>query len=71
MMHSFKGLEMDVILVPGLQTTFVRPEEEGSERRLLYMAMSRARVKLYMTYSGKLPQAYEELRKQGLANFME
>lgn len=71
MMHSFKGLEMDVILVPGLQTTFVRPEEEGSERRLLYMAMSRARVKLYMTYSGKLPQAYEELRKHGLANFME
>lgn len=70
MMHSFKGLEMEVILIPSLQTTFARPEEEGSERRLLYMAMTRARARLYMTYSGKLPQAYEELRKQNLADFV-
>jgi len=69
-MHRFKGLEMEVVLIPGLQTTFARPEDEGSERRLLYMAMSRARAKLYLTYSGKLPQAYEELRKQGLADFV-
>ncbi len=69
-MHRFKGLEMDVVILPGLQTTFVHPEEEISERRLLYMAMSRARSKLYMTYSGRLPKAYEELRKQGLADFV-
>jgi superfamily I DNA/RNA helicase len=71
MMHSFKGLEMEVILIPSLHTTFARLEEEGSERRLLYMAMSRARAKLYMTYSGKLPQPFELLRKQDLADFVE
>lgn len=69
-MHRFKGLEMEANLIPGLQTTFTRPEDEGSKRRLLSMAMSRARAKLYLAYSGELPQAYEELHKQGLADFV-
>ncbi len=69
-MHRFKGLEMEVILISGLQTTFVNPEEESNERRLLYMAISRARSRVYLTYSGRLPQAFETLRKQGLADFV-
>jgi hypothetical protein len=34
------------------------------------MAMSRAREKLYMTYFGKLPRPYDDLRRQNLADFV-
>lgn len=70
-MHSFKGLEKEVIIIPFLQNTFIRPEDEHGERRLMYMAMSRARAKLYMTYSSKLPKVYDVLRQQGLVDFVE
>ena len=70
--HGFKGLEADVAFIPHLQRTFQREEEEyvTAERRILYMAMSRAREKLYMTYFGKLPRPYEDLRRQKLADFV-
>jgi len=70
--HSFKGLEMDAIIIPHLQKTFNNPEplRETSERRLLYMAMSRARSTLYMTYSGRLPAVYDSLRSQSLVDLM-
>ncbi len=48
---GFKGLEMEAVIIPHLQKNFYRVEEEASERRLLYMAMSRARSRLIMTYS--------------------
>lgn len=40
-----------------LQQTILKEDEEdiAAERRILYMAMSHAREKLYMTYFGKLP----------------
>lgn len=70
--HGFKGLEVDVAFIPHLQKTFLKEEEEytTAERRILYMAMSRAREKLYMTYFGKLPRPYEDLRLQSLADFV-
>jgi superfamily I DNA/RNA helicase len=70
--HGFKGLEVDVAFIPHLQRTFQREEQEyvTAERRILYMAMSRAREKLYMTYFGKLPRPYEDLRRQNLADFV-
>jgi hypothetical protein len=70
--HGFKGLEAEVIFLPHLQKTFLREDEEylEAERRILYMAMSRAREKLYMTYFGKLPRPYEDLRSQHLADFV-
>jgi superfamily I DNA/RNA helicase len=70
--HGFKGLEAEVVFVPHLQNTFRREEDEyvTAERRILYMAMSRAREKLYMTYFGKLPRPYEDLRRQNLADFV-
>jgi hypothetical protein len=70
--HGFKGLEAEVVFVPHLQNTFRREEDEyvAAERRILYMAMSRAREKLYMTYFGKLPRPYEDLRRQNLADFV-
>lgn len=69
--HSFKGLEMEAIFLPHLQKTFHKEDEETAERRLIYMAMSRARSRLYLTYAGKLPRAYDPLRAQGLADFVE
>jgi superfamily I DNA/RNA helicase len=70
--HGFKGLEADVVFLPHLQQTFLRQEDDHvtAERRILYMAMSRAREKLYMTYFGKLPRPYEDLRRQSLADFV-
>ena len=69
--HGFKGLEAEVVFVPHLQNTFRREEEYvAAERPILYMAMSRAREKLYMSYFGKLPRPYEHLRRQSLADFV-
>lgn len=68
--HGFKGLEMEAVIIPHLQNTFLNKSEETSERRLVYMAMSRARTRLYLTYSGKLPLAFEEMRRHGLADFV-
>jgi hypothetical protein len=67
--HSFTGLEREVIIIPHLQNTFTRVDEEAAERRLLYMAMSRARSRLYMTYSKRLPKAYYQLRDGKLVDF--
>lgn len=68
--HSFKGLEMEAIIIPHLHETFRDFEQETSELRLMYMAMSRARSHLVMTYVGRLPQAYDPLRTQNLADFI-
>nr|HMN62981.1 3'-5' exonuclease [Anaerolinea sp.] len=68
--HSFKGLEMEAVILPHLQKTFLNEDNEAAERRLLYVAMSRARERLILTYSGRLPRAYEGLRDGGLADFV-
>lgn len=66
MIHSFKGLEMEGIIIPHLHSTFINADDETGERRLLYMALSRARSRLVLTYAGRLPAPYDELRRQGL-----
>lgn len=70
--HGFKGLEVEVVFVPHLQKTFQKDDEEytTAERRILYMAMSRAREHLFMTYFGKLPRPYEDLRRNSLVDFV-
>ena len=70
--HGFKGLEVDVVFIPHLQKTFQKEEEEyeTAERRILYMAMSCAREMLYMTYFGKLPRPYDDLRCNNLVDFV-
>lgn len=56
--HAAKGLEFDVVFVTGLEEGLFphrgfdetdRDEEE--ERRLFYVAVTRARQKLYLTYA--------------------
>ena len=58
--HSAKGLEWDVVLVIGLaegrfpHQNAVPGEQWEEERRLLYVAATRARKNLYLTYPQEL-----------------
>lgn len=49
-MHSSKGLEFGVVLIPGLGEMPHKGEAEADEARLLYVAMTRAIDRLVMTY---------------------
>ena len=58
--HASKGLEFDTVFITGLEDglfpsdkgTVDRHSEEGEEeRRLFYVALTRARKKVYLTYA--------------------
>ncbi len=61
--HAYKGMEFDVVFLTQLQKTETidSPESESAERRLVYMAMTRARNELYLGYQYKLPGIYAPL----------
>lgn len=60
--HAAKGLEFDAVFVAGLEAGLFpherlyaetqTPEEAEEERRLFYVALTRARKKLYLSYAG-------------------
>lgn len=63
--HAAKGLEFDVVLLPRCEATIIpdpdrlpafRDQDEAmsQEARLLYVAITRARVRLILTYTHKL-----------------
>ena len=56
--HSAKGLEFPVVFLPGLEENIFpsrlstdKPEELEEERRLAYVAVTRAKERVYMTYA--------------------
>ena len=59
--HASKGLEFDYVFITGLEqdlfphqgmgTEAKTPEEMEEERRLFYVALTRARIKLFLSYS--------------------
>ena len=49
-MHSSKGLEFGLVLIPSLGEMPKKGEDEADEARLLYVAMTRAIDRLVMTY---------------------
>jgi DNA helicase-2/ATP-dependent DNA helicase PcrA len=59
--HASKGLEFDTVMISGLEQDLfphkkmnegtMSGEESEEERRLFYVALTRARKKLYLTYS--------------------
>lgn len=64
--HAFKGLEFEAVFLCQLQETNVHQgteDEKSAERRLVYMAMTRAREHLYMGYQNKLPPKYQSLQE--------
>ncbi len=55
-MHQAKGLTFDCVLIPGLEDELIPgnyddPEQEGDQRRLLYVSMTRARHALMLFYA--------------------
>lgn len=58
--HSAKGLEYDTVFLPDLNENVIPykkatlVEEIEEERRMLYVAMTRAKKELYLTYSDKI-----------------
>lgn len=63
--HGYKGLERDIVILPWCQTYLeAKPGKiikEEEERRLFYVAATRAKEKLYMCYSGHKPQFIQEM----------
>ncbi|KAI0028991.1 P-loop containing nucleoside triphosphate hydrolase protein [Vararia minispora EC-137] len=54
--HAAKGLEWPVVFIPGVETDifpFKRVEDANEERRLLYVAATRAQGLLYMLHCGQ------------------
>ncbi|HEY4515901.1 MAG TPA: UvrD-helicase domain-containing protein [Candidatus Paceibacterota bacterium] len=59
--HASKGLEFDTVFISGLEDGLfphermneerVRPEEREEERRLFYVALTRARKKVFLSYA--------------------
>ncbi|MDL2122613.1 MAG: UvrD-helicase domain-containing protein [Deltaproteobacteria bacterium] len=59
-MHTAKGLEFPVVFIAGCEDGFIPMRKQGDEepdideeRRLFYVAMTRARERLYFTYAKK------------------
>jgi len=55
-MHQAKGLTFDCVLIPGIEDellpgSYDDPEQEGDQRRLLYVSMTRARHALVSFYA--------------------
>ncbi|KIJ66868.1 hypothetical protein HYDPIDRAFT_149901 [Hydnomerulius pinastri MD-312] len=64
--HAAKGLEWPVVIIPAVEKgtfPFYRTEDIEEERRLLYVACTRAQVMLYLTHSLKRKNAGEEKTK--------
>ncbi|KTW31609.1 hypothetical protein T552_00247 [Pneumocystis carinii B80] len=54
--HAAKGLEWPIVFLPGLYNGSIphsRAEDISEERRLLYVAITRAQAMLYLSYPGK------------------
>jgi len=59
--HASKGLEFDIVFVSGLEDGLfphqrvnegdVSPEEREEERRLFYVALTRARKKVFLSHA--------------------
>ncbi|MBD0348424.1 MAG: ATP-dependent DNA helicase UvrD2 [Thermoleophilia bacterium] len=66
-LHRAKGLEFDAVFVPRVEEKELpsrlarTPEEIAEERRLLYVGMTRARLHLAVTWSGKPSRFLVEL----------
>jgi uncharacterized protein (TIGR00375 family) len=75
-MHTAKGLEFPVVFIVGCEQDFIpykRPDHSVSdvaeERRLFYVAMTRAREQLYLT-AAKKRRIYGKLENRRLSSFV-
>ncbi len=74
--HSSKGLEFDAVFVIGLAEgrfphgAAAQGEQWEEERRLLYVAATRARKHLYLTYPRELMTPDRQFRRVGMSPFL-
>ena len=74
--HSAKGLEFDAVFVIGLAEgrfphgAAGQGEQWEEERRLLYVAATRARKHLYLTYPQELMTPDRQFRRVGMSPFL-
>ncbi|MBC8207707.1 MAG: ATP-dependent helicase [Desulfobulbaceae bacterium] len=74
--HSSKGLEWDNVFVIGLadgrfpHASALPGEQWEEERRLLYVAATRARQRLYLTYPRELMTPDRQFRRVGMSPFL-
>jgi len=63
--HGWKGKEADVVILPWCQqyldTTVFHNNNIEEDRRLFYVAITRAKEKLYMSYCGNKPRFISEM----------
>jgi len=64
--HAFKGLEFEAVFIAQVQEGFssngiMSQEKLSEERRLLCMAMTRARERLYLDCHGRWPGVFDPL----------
>lgn len=76
-LHSSKGLEYDVVIMPGLEEGripryFVKSDDALAEaRRVFYVGMTRARNVIYLLYSGWYQNRYGQTFNDGPSRFVE
>ena len=76
-MHASKGLEFPVVFIAGCEDTLIphrKPDSEENdireERRLFYVAMTRAKERLYLTHAKKR-RIYGRRFDRNLSQFVE
>ncbi|MBE2188081.1 MAG: UvrD-helicase domain-containing protein [Candidatus Kapabacteria bacterium] len=74
--HSAKGLEYPIVFISGmerglfpLQRQDMHEEEEEEERRLFYVAVTRAKERLILTYADRRAR-YGDVSEQSPSNFL-
>lgn len=76
-MHAAKGLEFPVVFITGCEADLIpfkppngRLGDPAEERRLFYVAMTRAQKRLYLTYAGKR-RVYGQTSPRKLSPFID
>ncbi|MGC9337960.1 MAG: 3'-5' exonuclease, partial [Candidatus Cloacimonadia bacterium] len=76
--HSAKGLEWHVVFIIGLvdywfpsQLTIKQTGTDEEERRLFYVAVTRAKEELFLTTYASSPNPYGRMMSQDISRFLE
>jgi superfamily I DNA/RNA helicase len=67
-MHSSKGLEFPLVVIPGIGLLPGRHDDPSADAKLLYVAMTRSTDKLLLTASGEselVRRLSESLQREG------
>lgn len=70
--HSAKGLDFDSVFLPGMDASLsIWKNEEDMERRLFYVAATRSRRNLFMSYSGSAQHRFVSGMPRELVEFIQ